>query len=133
MLCEIVKYHGKRFSALFLASLKFGRIYVFWKIVWIICFSNFRALEIIIITADLQGSIRGEWNWPISCLNYSETQVTEVTEGDFRELKSQTICPGNMPQTPQETYAFWAGLGNRLAFVLDLCLCKQFQSCSKPL
>ena len=27
-----------------------------------------------IIIADLQGFIRAEWNWPISCLNNSETQ-----------------------------------------------------------
>ena len=37
------------------------------------------------LSADLQGFIRGEWNWSISCLNDSETQE---------------ISWGNMPPNP---------------------------------
>ena len=27
---------------------------------------------------QLKGFIRGEWNWPISCMNDSETQGVEI-------------------------------------------------------
>ena len=53
----------------------------------------------------MQGSIREEWNWPISCLNDSETQERETLG---------TLNRKNFP---------WAArlgkLGNRSVFSLD--------------
>ena len=67
-------------------------------------------LDKIIQSADLQGFIREEWNWPISCLNDSGTQ-----ERGLRELKSERIARGSMrPKDPRlEACAFGARLGNR--------------------
>ena len=42
-------------------------------------------LDKIIQSADLQGFIREEWNWPISCLNDSGTQERGLRE--FRSLR----------------------------------------------
>ena len=40
--------------------------------------------------SKLQGFIRGDWNWPISCLNdFGSREI----KGDFRELKSKKF-PG---------------------------------------
>ena len=63
--------------------------------------------------SKLQGFIQGEWNWPISCLNDSETQE--------RGLKT---FPGKQahPPPPPEDCAFGARFGNRSVFILDLRL-----------
>ena len=42
----------------------------------------------------------------LSCLNYSETQVTEVTEGDFRELKSKQFARETCPRHPKKLTPF---------------------------
>ena len=52
---------------------------------------------------DLQCLIRGEWNWPVSCLNDSETQETG----------------GIPPDPPLEAWSFGARLENRSVFNLD--------------
>ena len=47
--------------------------------------------------SKLQGFIRGEWNWPISCLNDFGSQEIK---GDFRELKSKKFPGAACPRTP---------------------------------
>ena len=62
------------------------------------------------MAVQLKGFIRGEWNWPISCLNGSETQGVEIPKN----------IPGEAcPRTPLETYPFGARLENRSVFILD--------------
>ena len=56
---------------------------------------------------QLKGFIRGEWNWPISCLNDSETQGVEI----------QKNSRGSVPPDPLETYPFGARLENRSVFI----------------
>ena len=56
-------------------------------------------------SADLQGVIRGEWNWPISCLNDSETRE---------------ISRWSMPLHPTRTLRLRCSFsGNRLIFILN--------------
>ena len=47
--------------------------------------------------SKLQGFIRGEWNWPISCLNDFGSQEIK---GDFRELKSKKFPGAAWPRIP---------------------------------
>ena len=56
--------------------------------------------------------IRGEWNWPISCLNDSESK-----EKGLERVKIQNISRGSMP--PDLPRSFGASLGNRSVFILD--------------
>ena len=56
--------------------------------------------------------IRGEWNWPISHLNDSETQ-----ERGLEGVKIQKISWGSMPPYPPRS--FGACIGNQSVFILD--------------
>ena len=56
--------------------------------------------------------IRGEWNWPISHLNDSETQ-----ERGLEGVKIQNISWGSMPPYPPRS--FGACIGNQSVFILD--------------
>ena len=68
-----------------------------WKLV------SFFIIDIFLINkklSKLQGFIQGEWNWPISCLNDSETQ-----ERGLKGVKIQKISWGSMsldPPPPQK-------------------------------
>ena len=44
---------------------------------------------------QLKGFIRGEWNWPISCLNDSETQGVEIQKNSRGSVPSDR--PRNLP------------------------------------
>ena len=63
-------------------------------------FSNLLALDM------LSCLIRGAWNWPISCLNYSETQ-----ERGLWEFKSRRFLAGAYFRKFLEAFAFGAHLG----------------------
>ena len=60
---------------------------------------RFFIINIFLINKELskfQGFIRGEWNWPTSCLNDSESQ-----EKELRELKSKPDFTGeHVPGLP---------------------------------
>ena len=68
-------------------------------------------------SADLQGFIRGEWNWSISCRCDSETQE----RGLQRVIKIHKNIGGASLRSPgpPETGALGARLGNRSIFILD--------------
>ena len=74
-----------------------------WTYIYIFFIFIFRAL-------DTVSFIRGEWNWPISCLNDSQTQ-----ERGLQGVKFQ----GNIFRTPLDACTFGARSGNRSVFILD--------------
>ena len=59
--------------------------------------SKLKLRDEIIRLADLQGFMRGEWNWPISCLNDSETH----------ERDSMSLEPPPPPPIPWGFWGFW--------------------------
>ena len=71
-------------------------------------FSNLLALD------TLSYLIRGAWNRPISCLNYSESQ-----ERGLWEFKSRKLLGGASFRKFLEAFAFGAHLGNWSIFILD--------------
>ena len=64
---------------------------------------------------DLQALIRREWNWPISCLNESETQERGPKEAEIQKISCGSPCP----LIPLEACALGVCLENRSKFILD--------------
>ena len=60
--------------------------------------------------------MRGAWNWPISCLNYSETK-----ERGLWGVKIQTISQGSVPWDPPRSLCLCRSLTCRKSsvFILD--------------
>ena len=72
--------------------------------------------------------IQGEWNWPISCLNDSETQ-----ERGHERVQIQNF-PGEHVRAPSRSFS--VRLVNWSVFILDACLScvlikHDFQGCQK--
>ena len=68
----------------------------------------------LLASATLSCLKREAWNWPISCLNYSETQ-----ERGLWEIKSRKLLGGASFWKFLEALAFSAHLGNWSIFILD--------------